>query len=173
MNRYEIQIGAPTLSTLYLEGNLSPRRACQDQNEWIGVGLNSSFEDPAPEENRRSTTAFNTPIAAGNAALSPEEAYDAVLNDVGANVPFRDAVDRRLVNDVRNGTGKSIDHPDEVGAWPTLSSSDPPLDSDGDGMPDTWEKSHGLDPSLDDGADDKDADGYTNIEDYLNHLVGE
>jgi len=36
-------------------------------------------------------------------------------------------------------------------------------------MPDAWEKQHGFDP--DDPADrnaDADADGYTNLEEYLN-----
>ena len=40
-------------------------------------------------------------------------------------------------------------------------------------MPDEWETSGGLNPLVDDGADDKDADGYTNLEDYLNQMVGE
>ncbi len=40
-------------------------------------------------------------------------------------------------------------------------------------MPDTWEKSYGLNTLVDDGADDKDSDGYTNIEEYINQLVGE
>ena len=171
LNRYEIMLGAPTLTKLYASGNLSPRRTRHGQNEWVGVGLTSSFEDPAPEKDRRSPTAFDTPLASAGTLLSAEKAYKAVLNDVGANVPFRDAVDTRLLNDVKNGTGKSIDHPDEVGGWPTLSSADPPADTDDDGMPDAWEKANGLDPSTDDSAGDADGDGYTNIEEYLNHLV--
>ena len=173
LNRYEIQMGRPNLSKLYLKGNLSPRRRSRDQDEWIGVGLNASFEKPAPREGYQSLTAFETPLAAEEATLSAKDAYDAVLGDVGANFPLRDAVDQRLIGDVIDGTGKSINHPDEVGAWPELSSSTPPLDSDDDGMPDEWEKSLGLDPLADDGANDQDADGYTNLEEYLNQLVGE
>ena len=133
----------------------------------VGERRSSSGAGSSKEELRP------TPIATKNTLLSPEEAYEAVLADVGASFPFRDAVDTRLVSDVRNGTGKSIDHPDEVGAWPTLSSSEPPTDTDNDGMPDHWEKSCGLDPSVDDSAAGKDGDGYTNIEEYLNHLAGE
>ena len=44
--------------------------------------------------------------------------------------------------------------------------------SDRDGMPDAWEREHGLDPG--DGGDhrgDRDGDGYTNIEEWLNGTV--
>jgi len=45
------------------------------------------------------------------------------------------------------------------------------IDTDGDGMPDEWEKKHGLDPNdPSDAAKDKSGDGYTNIEKYLNGL---
>lgn len=173
LNRYEIQMGAPGSSKLYLEGNLSPRRTAQDQDEWIGVGLNASFEDPAPRQQYQSGIAFDTPIVAGKSVLPVDQVYDAVLDDVGASFPFRDAVDRRLIDDVINGTGKSVNHPDEVGGWPELSSATPPPDSDDDGMPDEWEKANGFDPQAADGAGDKDADGYTNLEEYLNQLMGE
>ena len=36
-------------------------------------------------------------------------------------------------------------------------------------MPDSWETQHGLDPrDSGDAAKDKDGDGYTNIEEWLN-----
>jgi hypothetical protein len=38
-------------------------------------------------------------------------------------------------------------------------------------MPDAWERAHHLDPSIDDSARDRDGDGYTNIEEYVNELV--
>ena len=55
---------------------------------------------------------------------------------------------------------------------PVLKSKAPPVDSDGDGMPDSWERRHGLNPhDPADGSSDKNGDGYTNIEEYLNGLV--
>ena len=172
-NRFEIQVGKPNSTKLFVRGNLSPRRTSRNQDEWNGVGLSASFENAAPKEGYQSLTAFETPLAARDATIPAKEAYDGVLNDVGASFPFRDAVDQRLIKDVISGTGKSIDHPDEVGGWVKLSSSPPPLDSDDDGMPDEWEKSVGFNPLEDDGANDKDGDGYTNLEEYLNQLVGE
>ena len=99
-------------------------------------------------------------------------AYRAVLQSGGASLPRRDAVDRRIVEDVLNSTGRIIDSQTEVGGWPDLQSAPAPRDSDGDGMPDGWEREHGLHPEdAADGPQDRDADGYTNVEDYLNSLV--
>src|SRR5262249_31721209 len=44
-------------------------------------------------------------------------------------------------------------------------------DTDGDGMPDAWEKVHGLNPSVTDNNGDFDGDGYTNLEEYLNDVA--
>jgi pectate lyase len=96
-------------------------------------------------------------------------AYEKVLRDAGATVPARDAVDTRIVKDVVNKTGKIIDSQSEVGAWPNLAGGNGPPDTDHDGMPDAWETSRGLDPNnANDGPADRDGDGYTNIEKYLN-----
>jgi hypothetical protein len=60
---------------------------------------------------------------------------------------------------------------EDVGGWPELKSVEPPKDSDQDGMPDDWEKRHNLNPDdLTDGNTDVDADGYTNLEKYLNNI---
>lgn len=40
-------------------------------------------------------------------------------------------------------------------------------DTDGDGMPDWWERLYGLDPYTDDAHEDLDGDGWTNIEEFL------
>ena len=100
------------------------------------------------------------------------KAYKRVLAQAGAALPKRDAVDVRIVNDVINGTGRIINDEEEVGGWPKLKSEKPPLDNDHDGMPDAWEKVRNLNPNnATDGPKDRDGDGYTNIEEYLNWLV--
>lgn len=103
---------------------------------------------------------------------SAAQAFEEVLQHAGASVPTRDAVDERVLRDVRNGTGRIIDDVAQVGGWPRLAAGTPPQDGDDDGMPDTWEIANGLDPR--DAADrngDADGDGYTNLEEHLNGLV--
>jgi pectate lyase len=99
-------------------------------------------------------------------------AYDEVLSKAGVTIPVRDSVDQRIVNDVMNGTGTMLDDPSQVGGWPRLDLGNPPQDSDHDGMPDDWERTRELNPLMDDSAQDRDGDGYTNVEEYINGLVG-
>lgn len=96
------------------------------------------------------------------------EAARRVLEEAGAVLPRRDAVDARVVQQVRNRTGGLINRANEVGGWPALASAEPPADRDHDGMPDAWEVRHGLDPAKADGSSDADNDGYTNLEEFLN-----
>lgn len=93
---------------------------------------------------------------------------DQVLSTAGASLP-RDAVDARIVAGVRDRSGRIIDSPDEVGGLGPIDAGVPWVDSDGDGLPDDWETSHGSDPAdTDDGATDPDGDGHTLLEDWLN-----
>ena len=46
-----------------------------------------------------------------------------------------------------------------------------PKDTDGDGMPDEWETAHGLNPNNATDGNTVQADGYTNLEHYLNKLI--
>jgi pectate lyase len=109
---------------------------------------------------------------------SPEDAYNAILAHAGCSKPNRDNIDRRIIEEVRKGIathGKNgiITTPSDVGGWPELKSAAAPADSDHDGMPDAWETAHGLDPSnKEDGNETSlSADGYTNLEMYLNELA--
>jgi len=114
------------------------------------------------------------------------EAYTNVLADVGCNFPVLDEHDQRVIAEVRAGTfkfrgGKTglpglPDSQDDVGGWEDYPEVRRPAgwDTDQDGMPDAWEKAHGLNPgNAADGNQDMTGDGYTNLEKYLNSLVGE
>jgi pectate lyase len=97
-------------------------------------------------------------------------AFESVLGHAGASLQ-RDAADERLVRGVRDRTNRLIDSQEQVGSWPALRGLKPPLDTDGDGMPDAWERSHGLNPNdPNDRNGDRDGDGFTNLEEYLNSL---
>jgi len=107
------------------------------------------------------------------AQQSAEKAYELVLANAGATLPKRDPVDARIIESVRTGKptfgNGTIDTPADVGGWPEYKSLPAPADNDQDGMPDEWEKKFGLNPSdPSDGATDKDGDGYTNVEEWLN-----
>ena len=105
--------------------------------------------------------------AAGESAAGAEV---RVLARVGAG-RVRDPVDARIIEGVRNRTGRIIDSQSQVGGWPELEAGSPWIDSDGDGMPDDWERAQGLDPAVPaDGNADRDGDGFTNLEDWLNSL---
>lgn len=148
---------------VYAHGNIGPLRTSLDQDEYAGV----RWEGPREREGLKASKRFD--VAPPVATHSYTEAYKLALAEAGATLPKRDAVDRRLVNDVRTHTGRIIDHPSDVGGWPELKSAPPPNDGDQDGMPDKWESKHGLNPK--DASDcraDKDGDGYTNVEEYLN-----
>ncbi len=72
-----------------------------------------------------------------------------------------------------SGKAGIIDDESDVGGWPTYNSTAAPADTDFDGMPDAWEAANGLNLSI---AADRnyytlDAN-YTNLEVYLNSLVG-
>ncbi|QXD14466.1 chitobiase/beta-hexosaminidase C-terminal domain-containing protein [Rhodocaloribacter litoris] len=112
----------------------------------------------------------DVPFPAPSVTPDPAATLPArLLAGAGAVLPARDAVDRRVMELIRDGRGRIIDTQDEVGGWPPLATAAPPPDEDADGMPDPWERLHGLDPR--DGTDhaaDADADGYTNLEEYLN-----
>ena len=128
-------------------------------------------------------------------------AFTNVLANVGANFPKQDVIDEHIIADVKNGTAEFtgtrgpaygdrpganypgiIDAPTDDQAalgsknfpWPDYNTYNVPIDSDHDGMPDDWERAHGLDPNdADDANRDSTGDGYSNLERYLNSLIGE
>ena len=109
-----------------------------------------------------------------------QAAYTRVLDYSGASFK-RDAVDSRIINTVRNGnytangsagsTNGIIDSQADVGGWPLLNQLTAPLDTDGDGMPDEWEKANKLDHTKANATGRNLSTGYDNIEVYINSLV--
>jgi hypothetical protein len=114
-------------------------------------------------------------------------AFKNVLSDVGCNEPALDNHDTRMIKETLTGTttttgsrsGKPglIDSEKDKGCedfsgLDIYSATRPAgYDTDGDGMPDWWEKAKGLNPDVADNNEDSDGDGYTNLEDYLNWMA--
>lgn len=95
----------------------------------------------------------------------------------------RDSMDRRLFSPLHSGIIDltpidTLDHYGDafLADFSTISPPPSPLDSDDDGMPDYWEASHGLNPSVQDHNGTSlslavtGVAGYTNLECYLNCL---
>ena len=144
-------------ASLYLSGNIMVGKPDVCEDNWKGVNGDRIWQATAP---------FPAPPVQTQSA---QEAFELVLNNAGATLPRRDAVDARVVYSVRNGTGKIINNENEVGAWPTYASGQALLDSANDGVPDEWKKAHGLPLNV---ANTVNAEGYTQLEVYLNSLVG-
>jgi Bacterial TSP3 repeat len=110
---------------------------------------------------------------------TPQDAYNEVVADVGSNRvvanssgdfrQFRDSVDQRIINNLKQRTGRFLDGADLL--WPTLVTGPLPTDADKDGMPDAWEQQHFGSTSRGgslDSSSDFEGDGYTDLEEYLN-----
>jgi hypothetical protein len=102
---------------------------------------------------------------------SPTDAYTKVLGAAGsgAGAYQRDSLETTVISNVLNGTGISTlcATEEDCGGYPTLSGSYP-TDTDGDGIPDSWETSHGLNPNSSSDALTYAPSGYLWIEEYIN-----
>ena len=158
--------------------NEKQRKAMMKVNTDNAAGLVIK-NDFAPASEVLARKAFDI---AEHTTLQPTwDAYEAVLRHAGASLR-RDRHDARIVDETRRGTytyegshGSTlgmIDQPSDVGGWGEYRSEPAPTDTDGDGMPDEWEKARGLNPAdAKDGAAYNLDPHYTNLEVYLNELV--
>jgi hypothetical protein len=172
------ELGTVKYGLWYIDGNYVHGSAAVTQNNWLGVNPDNGDGD---RYLCRSEVPFPVAETYPVTTQTAQEAYLSVLDDVGCSL-IRDSVDTRIIQEVRTGTatygGQTgagsgiIDSQITVGGWPALQSLPALEDSDNDGMPDAWEISRGL--NLYNAADrnyDRDGDGYTNLEEYLNWLV--
>ncbi|TGE24224.1 polysaccharide lyase [Hymenobacter aquaticus] len=188
------QLGA-VYGKAYVAGNVMEGNDKITKDNWAG-GV--QLEDVAEPEKVLAGIRLTEPLPMPGVTVVPApEAYQYVLAHVGATLPRRDAVDARIVEEVRTGkivyakdaqpAAKSpyikrrlpadsfkqgiITDPAQVGGYPVYKGT-PYKDADQDGMPDDWKKKHGLNPkNAADASQDRDQDGYTNIEEYLDSVV--
>ncbi len=161
---------------IFAEGNFVDGNPTITNRNWLGFamsggGLNDTNQSKvmAPHD----ISPYNLQTA--------NDAYLLVLAGAGAILPRRDTLDRRIVNDVANRTGRIIDvqggyphgtpFPQTISAWPNLKSKPAPADGDNDGMPDEWEMSNGLNPANAADRQQVAPNGYTNLENYLNSII--
>lgn len=178
----------------YVAGNYNSKYTSVNNDNWTyGIinQINANDCDGTFTAETKDTIKLTEPMDfVATTTHTAADAYDRVLDYAGASLS-RDSFDALMVSDARNGvasyTGNGLskgfvnsqddnrpaDAPEDWSAWPTLVSGSAPTDTDGDGMPDEWESANGLDAN--DPADGKTigADGYTNLEHYLNSLVAD
>ena len=183
-----------TFGKVYVSGNIMEGNDRVTKDNWDGGVQVGDLPDAGKYKD---VMKVDQPFPIAKLTMIPTtEAYKYVLDNAGATLPRRDAVDKRIVEDVR--TGKITYSQDakpapvsplikrrlppdsykqgiisdisQVGGYPEYKGT-PYIDSDGDGMPDDYEIKHGLDPKNPKDASQYRKDGYTNIEEYLNSVV--
>jgi len=101
---------------------------------------------------------------------------DSVLPGVGASLPYRDLIDCYVIDELKSFGKKGYlitnetENPVGTPAQWTMWAGTKRTDSDNDGMPDTWETANGLNPNLASDATKVAANGYLNIENYINSI---
>jgi len=187
--RYTHQFGKA-----YVNGNIIEGNEKVTKDNWDG-GV--QIEGAGNAKKVLDSMRVNSPLPMSKVRImETKDAYISVLENAGANLPTRDAVDKRVIEQVKTGKisyvdggktalGKSyvkrrlpedsykkgiISDISQVGGYPQYMGT-PYLDTDNDGIPDAWEKKHKLNPK--DAADAKAIanTGYSNIEEYLNSIV--
>jgi hypothetical protein len=191
------QQGESLFGKVYASGNIVEGNPAVTEDNWAG-GVQVDEEDghdpkivlPLIKQDKPYPHAYID-------VQSAQDAYQTVLVGAGAALPKRDAVDERIIEQVR--TSRIIVSPQVdpnslyqfehrrlgrdsylkgiitdirlVGGYPEYKGT-PYRDMDGDGMPDDWESKYGLDPKdASDASGDFNGDGYTNIEDFINGLA--
>jgi hypothetical protein len=182
--------------------------ALNAQHEGVGKGMQryyftgnimpGHFDEKTQEKGRTATISHNEIVNYETFVNQPffesfvttqsaKAAYKDVLSDVGANQPFFDQHDNRIIEETLKGTftfkgsksglGGMIDSEADAGGWPNFATATraADFDTDHDGLPNWWEKAFGLNENSKEGDfseanADTDKDGFTQLDDYLDWL---
>lgn len=170
------QLTSPSI--WFMKGNVM--ESVKTKDNWALISNKTDFSiEQQKTDKRLQTSDFQEYLVK---AESAKKAYRHVLERAGTI--HRDAVECRVVEDVRSGQPKYqglsaqkpgiIDCPADADGWPQYADSEPVVDNDHDGMADEWERAHGLDPNNPDDRNNVISKaGYTALEVYLNSLMGE
>lgn len=188
------KLGYKVYGRVYCNGNIVEGNDVVTKDNWAGgvqvEGLPNTGQYTA---NMKWNEAFPMPHLT---VMNAKDAYKFVIKNVGATLPKRDIVDERVLKEVETGKPYYVEGLDpnsfyqfqhrrlpadsykkgiitdiaQVGGYPEYKGT-PYVDTDGDGMPDEWEKANGLNPNdPSDANQDCTGDGYTNIEKYINGI---
>lgn len=187
------KLGHLVFGRVYANGNIVEGNDSVTHDNWNG-GI--QVEELANAGVYKDAMKWNKPMPMPELTIIPTtDAKAYVLNNAGATLPRRDAVDTRIVEQVRTGKIKwdpgvqapttqfkhrrmpldsykigIITDPSQVGGYPVYKGT-AYADADNDGMPDAYETAHGLNPKDSSDAGKITKSGYSNIEIYLNSVV--
>jgi len=188
------KLGYLVFGRVYANGNIMEGNDAVTKDNWNGGVQVEEMENAGQyTDSMRWNEPFPKPEFP---IMKAQEAYDFVTTNVGANIPKRDIVDEHILTQVKTGKvyyKEGLDSVNffqfkhrrlpkdsykngiitdirQVGGYPEYKGK-AYKDSDGDGMPDAWEKANGLNPNdPSDANKDCTGDGYTNIEKYINGI---
>lgn len=188
------KLGYYVFGRVYANGNIMEGYDAITKDNWAG-GI--QVQEQANTDGYTENMKWNEPFPMPHLTIMPaKDAYKYVLKNAGATIPSRDIVDERIIEEVETGKPYYVEGLDpnsfyqfehrrlpndsykqgiitdisQVGGYPEYKGT-PYVDTDGDGMPDAWEKANGLNPNdPSDAVKDCTGDGYTNIEKYINGI---
>lgn len=187
------KLGYSVYGRAYVNGNIVEGNARVTKDNWDG-GV--QVEEQPDAGKYKDKMKWNKPLPMPEMTIIPAlQAKEFVLSNAGATLPVRDAVDKRIVEQVRTGKITVSDKvvppetqfkhrrlpPDsykigiitdiaQVGGYPEYNGT-PYKDSDNDGMPDAYELKNKLNPNDASDAAKITRSGYSNIEVYLSSVV--
>lgn len=187
------KLGYAVYGRAYVNGNVVEGNARVTKDNWDG-GV--QVEEQPDAGKYKDKMKWNQPLPMPEiTVISAMQAKDFVLANAGATLPVRDAVDKRIVEQVKTGkiiVSDKIVAPatqfkhrrlqldsykigiitdiSQVGGYPDYKGI-PYKDADNDGMPDAYEIKNKLNPNDAGDAAKITKSGYSNIEVYLNSVV--
>jgi hypothetical protein len=187
------KLGYSVFGRAYVNGNVVEGNARVTKDNWDG-GVQVEEQPDAGKYKARMK--WDKPLPMPEMTIIPAlQAKDFVLVNAGATLPIRDAVDKRIVEQVKTGkiiVSDKVVAPAtqfkprrmpldsykigiitdiaQVGGYPEYKGT-AYKDSDNDGIPDTFEVKNKLNPNDALDATKITSSGYSNIEVYLNSIV--
>ncbi len=179
------ECSSQALATIHMSGNIMTAHHNPPSDPYEFYEMYKTRE-PLENKYKRDTPLNSAQVPV--TILSVEDAYSAVLADVGCNARLdengvfvsnlvTDTVDIRMINNAINGTG--FNHEINKSDWdngrvvfPKMARGTRYADTDKDGMADVWEINHFGDLTTakydDTHKTDYDRDGYPDFEEFLN-----
>lgn len=137
-----------------------------------GTGVITDYRNNSYVNNYAGADLIDSEIDMGEytvGRMSAEDAYSYVLNNAGATLPRRDATDARVINDVKNGTGRLVNNAGEVGGLIPVDEERRTFE-----IPQSWLADNGLSGKAEtDIIESGEFAGYTVIEAYVNDWTEE